>query len=503
MLDAILAGFGQALSWPALLASIVGVTLGLVVGALPGLTISMGMVLILPVTFVMGPVTAISMMLGLYIGGMTGGAVSAILLNIPGTPSAAATGIDGFQMAKKGLAGKALGISVVASFYGGMLSLLCLIFVAPLLARIALTFQAPELFSLIFLGLAVICSFARHSLIKGLISGVIGLIVMTVGLDPILGTRRFTFGTVELQAGISFIAAMIGLFAIPEILSGVRDRGSRHLIPFDAKLASLLPTWGEVRSLLGVMTSGAVIGVIIGIIPGIGGPIAAFLSYDYAKRRSSNPERYGTGIPEGVAVVESANDGVSGGAMIPMLTLGIPGDPITAIMIGGLLIQGLHPGPLLFQQHAGFVYGIFAAFFIAKILAFLLGFASIRVLVRVLSVPKDTLLSLICLLCIVGSYALRNSFFDIGVMLLFGCLGTAMRAYAFPVIPVVLAIVLGPALEQHLRMSLILSRGDPTVFFARPISLLFLLLALAAILTPLLRGGRTRLFARKLSAEVR
>jgi putative tricarboxylic transport membrane protein len=490
MLDAILSGFGQALSWQALLASTVGVILGLVVGALPGLTISMGMVLILPITFVMGPVTAISMMLGLYIGGMTGGAVSAILLNIPGTPSASATVIDGFQMAKKGLAGKALGISVIASLYGGMLSLLCLITIAPLLAKIALSFQAPELFALIFLAMSVICSFAQVSLIKGLISGVIGLIVMTVGLDPILGTPRFTFGTVELQAGVSFIAAMIGLFAIPEILTAIQERGSRHMIPFDAKLSNLLPTRGEVRSLLGVMTSGAIIGVIIGIIPGIGGPIAAFLSYDYAKRRSRNPEQYGTGIPEGVAVVESANDGVTGGDLIPTLSLGIPGDPITAIMMGGLIIQGLHPGPLLFQEHADFIYGIFAAFFVAKILTFLLAFASIRPLVRVLSVPKDILLPLICLLCIVGSYALRNSFFDIGVMLFFGCLGTVMRAYGFPIIPVVLGIILGPDLEEHLRMSLILSHGDPTVFVTRPISLFLLLLALASMLTPFIKKGR-------------
>lgn len=490
MLEAILSGFGQALSWQALLASAFGVLLGLIVGALPGLTISMGLVLLLPFTFVMGPVTAISMMLGLYIAGMTGGAVSAILLNIPGTPSASATGIDGFQMAKQGLAGKALGISVIASFYGGLLSLLCLILIAPVLARIALTFQAPELFSLLFLGLSVICSFAQHSLIKGLISGVIGLIVMTVGLDPILGTPRFTFGTVQLQAGISFIAAMIGLFAIPEILSAIRDRGSRHIIPFDARLAHLLPTWAEVRSLTGVMTSGAIIGVIVGIIPGIGGPIAAFLSYEYAKRRSRTPERYGTGAPEGVAVVESANDGVTGGAMIPMLTLGIPGDPITAIMIGGLLIQGLHPGPLLFQKHAAFVYGVFAAFFVAKLLTFLLAFASIRALVRILSIPKEILLPFIGLLCIVGAYALRNSFFDVGVTLVFGCLGTAMRAYGFPVIPVVLAIVLGPQLEEHLRMSLILSHGNPTIFFTRPLSLCFLLLAFASILAPLVKRGR-------------
>jgi putative tricarboxylic transport membrane protein len=288
----------------------------------------------------------------------------------------------------------------------------------------------------VLLGLTLICSFGQRSIIKGLISGVIGLIFMTVGLDAMMGIPRFTFGYVELQAGVSFLPALIGLFAIPQILEGIII-GVQVIPKYEAKISGLLPRFKDITRLFKTMVLGASVGTGIGAIPGAGGPIAVFLSYDYAKRFSKNRELFGTGLSEGVAAPESANNGVAGGAMIPMLTLGIPGDPITAILLGALMIQGL---------------------------------STVKIWVRLLQVPARILLPIIAILCIVGSYALHNTFFDTGIMLFFGLLGYFMRKYEFPVVPMLLAIILGPALEEHLRMSLIISQGDPSIFIKHPIS---------------------------------
>lgn len=467
-----------------LLASMAGVLFGLFIGAIPGLTISLGMVLLLPLTFALAPVTAFSLLLGLFASGMVGGSISAILLNIPGTPSAAATAIDGHAMAKKGRAGEAMGTAVIASFFGGMFSLGVLVLVAPTLAKVVIKFGAPELFALVFLGLTLICSFAQKSVLKGLLSGVLGLIFMTAGLDLSTGVPRFTFGLVELQSGISFLPAMIGLFAIPQVLEGIII-GTEVIPKYRSKLTGLLPRFGQIRRLLKYKLLGAVIGTGIGAIPGAGGPIAVFLSYDYAKKISKNAADFGTGIPEGVAAPEAANNGVSGGAMIPMLTLGIPGDPITAVLLGALMIQGFTPGPLLFEQNAQFVYSIFWAFLVANIFTLFLTLSTIKVWVRILQIPKRILLPIIGLLTIVGSYALRNSFFDVWSMLFFGTLGFFMKKYDFPIVPMLLAIVLGPVLEEHLRISLIISGGDPSIFITKPISLVLILIALVFFFTPL------------------
>ncbi len=479
-----LAALGDVLRIPNLFASVMGVLFGLFIGATPGLTISLGMVLLLPLTFTLPPVTSFSLLLGLFASGMTGGSISAILLNIPGTPSASATALDGYPMARKGQAGQAIGTAVVSSFLGGIFSLACLVLVAPTLARVALKFGAPELFSLVLLGLTLICSFGQKSVIKGLISGVVGLIFMTIGLDPILGVPRFTFGIVDLQSGISFLPAMIGLFAISQILEAVAV-GTEVIPRHQATISGLLPKLGRLVSLLKYQLLGAVVGTGIGAIPGAGGPIAVFLSYDYAKRISKHPEEFGSGIPEGVAAPEAANNGVSGGAMIPMLTLGIPGDPITAILLGALMIQGLTPGPLLFQQNGDFVYSVFWAFLVANVLTLIITLLTVKVWVRILQVPKRILLPVITVLCFVGAYALRNSLWDVATMVIFGVLGFFMKKYNFPVVPMLLAIVLGPALEEHLRMSLIIGNGDPSIFVRHPISLAFLLIALFSFTAPL------------------
>jgi putative tricarboxylic transport membrane protein len=489
---AIWQALGQALSGPSLLASFVGVLLGLIVGALPGLTISLGMVLVLPLTFGLGSIPAMSLMLGLFAAGMTGGSYSAILINIPGTPSASATAIDGYRMARHGEAGKALGVSVISSVYGGVFSLVCLVLSAPLIARVALQFGAAEQFALLTLGLTLIAAFAGGSLVKGLITGILGLLLTTVGQDPMVGTPRFTFGRVELQAGLHFIPALIGLFAIPQVIEGLRVGAGAVMPRFTVGLTSLLPSWRELRALNRSMAIGSAVGTGVGAIPGTGGPIAVFLAYDLARRVSRTPEAFGRGSAEGVAAPEAANNGVTGGALIPMLTLGIPGDPISAILLGVLIVQGLAPGPLLFKEHPDFVYGVFWALLLANVMTLVVALLSVRGIVQVLRLPPSSLIPAIAVLCVVGAYGIRNTFFDSAVMLGFGALGYLLNRYSFPVVPMIIGLVLGGDLEEQFRLALTLSGGDPTIFLRQPIAAGFLVLTLATLVWPILRRVPTR-----------
>jgi len=478
----ILSGFFQATMASTLGATAIGSLLGLIVGMIPGMTISTGIIIVLPLTFVLPPDISIALLLGLYVSGMTGGSFSAILLNIPGTPSASATAIDGHPLAGSGDAGRALGIAVSASFVGGLFSFLCLFFIAPQLADIALQFQAPDLFSLVLFGLTIICSFAARSLIKGLLSAVIGLMIVTIGQDPMMGTQRFTFGQLNLVEGIHFLTALIGLFAIPQLVDNfsdmVRKRGEVHPA---RQFGSVLPKLADLRRIRLPVFIGAPIGAFLGILPGAGGPIAAFISYDYARKANKNPETFGKGAPEGIAAPEAANNAVTGGALIPMMTLGIPGDPVTAILIGALLVHGLAPGPLLFIENGDFAYGVIFSFFWANIFNIIIAFLGLRLLVKVLATPRALLMPTIALLCVIGSYALRNNFFDVYVMFAFGLLGLAMRWLDMPVVPLLLALVLGRPLEEHLRVALAGSQGDPTVFFTHPYSVLFLGLAVLSV----------------------
>ncbi len=493
MHDAILQGFWQAIQPGCLLATAIGSLLGLIVGMLPGMTISAGIIIVLPLTFVLDPAISIALLLGLYSGGMMGGSFSAILLNIPGTPSASATALDGHPLARQGEAGRALGVSIIASFFGGLCSCICLYFIAPQLADVALQFQAADLFSLVFFGLTVICSFAATSLVKGLLSGVIGLIIVTVGQDPVMGTARFTFGNVNMLSGIHFLTALIGLFAIPQLVDNIRDiaRG-QNVQQGQSRVGRILPRRGDIRRIRLPACIGAVIGTFIGILPGAGGPIAAFISYDYAQKASKTPEQFGQGSLEGIAAPEAANNAVTGGALIPMMTLGIPGDPVTAILIGALLVHGLAPGPLLFLEQAEFAYTVIFAFFWANLANLVIALAGLRLLVKVLAMPKTLLIPSIALLCVIGSYALRNSFFDVYVMLFFGLLGLAMRWLQMPVVPLLLALVLGRQLEEHLRVALTASKGDVSVFVTSPFSVLFLCLSLLSIGWPFLAARRKR-----------
>ncbi len=494
----ILEGLTQASLPSSLVATAIGAFLGLVVGMIPGMTISSGIIILLPLTFVLDPTISIALLLGLYVGGMMGGSFSAILLNIPGTPSAAATAIDGYPMTQRGEAGRALGISVIAGFTGGMFSFLCLYFIAPSLAELALRFQAPDLFSLVFFGLTVICSFAVRSLVKGLLSAVIGLLIVTIGLDPVMGTARFTFGDANMLAGIHFLTALIGLFAIPQLIENLRPPRTAGAASSPARFGSILPRLADLKAMRRPVAIGSLTGAFLGILPGVGGPIAAFISYDYARKASRNPERFGKGALEGVAAPEAANNAVTGGALIPMMTLGIPGDPVTAILIGALLVHGLAPGPLLFIERADFAYTVIFSFMWANLFNVVIALAGLRFLVKLLATPRALLMPMIAVLCVVGSYSLRNSFFDVYVMLFFGVLGLLLRWLDMPVVPLLLALVLGGPLEEHLRVALTASKGDVSVFFTRPFSLLFLCLALASIVWSIAGERRRR---RKLAGQ--
>lgn len=471
-----------------LVAILAGVIVGIIIGSIPGLTVSMGMALMLPFSFALPTTPAIGLLLGVHIGGITGGSVSAILLEIPGTPSAAATVLDGNPMARAGQAGKALGTAVMASFMGGMVSLVALILIAPQLASIALNFGAPELFAIVLFGLTIIVSVSGESVLKGVIAGLVGLALMTVGLDPILGVPRFTFGQIELQAGVSLIPAMIGLFAIPQILEELEPNAREGLRVLASRVTARLPNRSETKALLPTFLRGSLIGTAIGIVPGTGGPIAAFLAYDQEKRFSKQPEKFGKGALEGVAAPEAANNGVTGAALIPMLTLAIPGDPIVAVLMGGLIIHGLQPGPLLFAQQPVFVTGIFLSILVAYLFTVVVQLRLIPLFVQVLKLKRQYLLSVIAVLAVAGSYAVEFTMLAVWTMLFFGILAYLMRKFGFPVIPVLLAIVLGPILEGQFRRALVISGGDPAVFFTRPLSLVFVLLAVVMLFSPLIRS---------------
>jgi putative tricarboxylic transport membrane protein len=483
-------GLTQATAFPTLMATACGAFIGLVVGMIPGLSISTGIIIVLPLTFIFEPEISIALLLGLYVSGMTGGSFSAVLLNIPGTPSASATSLDGHPMTARGEPGRALGIAIVASFVGGLFSFACLFLIAPLLAEIALKFKRPDYFSLVFFGLTIIASFAARSLIKGLLSAVLGLMIVTIGQDPLVGTERFTFGEVNLIAGVHVLTALIGLFAIPQLFENLGAAfGNGKAV---RALSGILPRLADLRRMVLPTSIGSFVGAFLGILPGAGGPIAAFISYDYTRKLSKTPDEFGHGSPQGIAAPESANNAVTGGALIPMMTLGIPGDPVTAILIGALLIHGLAPGPLLFIERGDFAYGLIFSFFWANIFNIIIALLGLRILVKILAIPRSLLMPTIALLCVVGAYSLRNNFFDVYIMFGFGILGIVMKWLDMPVVPLLLALVLGRPLEEHLRVSLISSQGDPTIFFTSPFSVFFLFMAALTVVWSIYSESRRR-----------
>ncbi|KII11677.1 tripartite tricarboxylate transporter permease [Phaeobacter sp. S60] len=481
-MDLFLQALSQALTPLAIAAIGLGALVGLIFGSIPGLTFTVALALALPITFSMDPVPAIGLLLGTYIGGMTGGSVSAILLGIPGTPSAAATVLDGHRMTKQGEASIALGTAVIVSVFGGIFSLVVMVVSVDLVSRLAIGFGPAEIFALVLFGMSTICGLCGDSLLKGLIAGVLGLMIMTIGIDSIEGVPRMTFGSINLLQGVNLLVAMIGLFAVPFVIEAFSEpRANPGGDTRVARVRAELPKFRLLIRHAWLMVRCSVLGTGIGAIPGTGGAIASFLAYDHAKRFSKKPEKFGEGSIEGVIAPETANNAVTGGTLIPLLSLGIPGDPATAIVLAGLMIHGINPGPALFMNHASEVYGIYIAVVLAYVWVLGLQLLGIRLFVHVLKIPRDMLAVAVLVLCAIGAYSIRNSAFDIYAMGVIGVLAYVLIAIRVPITPIILGMVLGPTLENEFRTAMMLSGGSPSIFLTSPTVLVFFAFALLVI----------------------
>lgn len=474
----ILEALNGFLSFDVLIVLVLGVIAGIIGGGLPGISPSMTIALLLPISLYLPTVNAIVLLMAAYQGAMFGGSVSAILINTPGTASAAATTLDGYQMALKGQAGKALQMALYASVTGGIIGTIILLMMAQPLSRIALRFGPPEYFGLMLLSLCLIAGISGKSLLKGLISAAIGLLLTTVGMDPILGVRRFTFGSLHLADGIQVLAIFIGLFAMAEILTQLsKGKANLNARPDTLKVSDKLSFAEYWKQKWNMLISG-IMGAVIGVLPGVGGATACFIAYAEAKRKSKYPEKWGTGIIDGVAAPEAANNAVAGGALVPMLTLGIPGDVVTAILVGGLIAHGIRPGPLLFVNDMPSVYRVYVALFLACVTLLFIGRLGIPIFAKVVKLRKAVLLPLILIVCVVGVFSVRSNILDVMLMVGLGAFGFILIKNGFPIPPMVIAFVVGTMLEQSLRQSLLLSNNNPMIFFQRPISASLIIVAI-------------------------
>jgi putative tricarboxylic transport membrane protein len=466
-----------------------GVAIGTFCGAIPGMTITMAVALTLPFTFSLEPLTAITLLLAVYVGAIYGGSISAIVLNTPGTPAAACTCLDGFKLSQKGQAGKALKMANWASCVGDLTSTSVVILICPLLGNLALYFASPEYFALILFAITIIGGVAGQSMIKGLIAGALGFLVATVGMDPFDATGRFDFGLLNLLKGFSFIPLLIGLFAVPEVILQLnrskKMKGRARITtvqssdPSDSRLS-----WEEFKQSFRHMVRGGFVGLILGIIPGLGATPSAFVSYERARRKSKHPESFGNGSLEGVAAAEAGNNAVNGATLVPLLTLGIPGDVITAVMLGAFMIFDLAPGPLLFMNHIDLIFGLFCALIMCDVALRLVGLIFIRYAEKLATgIPTSIIFPAIVVLCVFGSYSINNSVFDIFTMLVFGILGYVMTIFEISAIPFLIAFVLAPMLERGLRRSLAISGGSPLIFLQSPIAIAFFILTIVAVIT--------------------
>jgi putative tricarboxylic transport membrane protein len=487
-LQHLITGFGIAGTIQNLLYCLIGCIVGTLVGVLPGLGPIAGIALLIPATFGLNPTSAIIMLAGIYYGAMYGGSTTSILLNVPGETASVITCIDGYQMAQKGRAGPALAIVAIGSFVAGTIGIFGLVFLAPPLAEAALAFGPPEYFSLMVFAFIVLSNVTGTSLTKSLMMAIIGLIIGTIGLDPVTGDARFTYGSVSLLGGIEFVAVAIGLFGIGEVLVNINrpsemlDQGV--LVP---RLRELFPSPQDLKKSMGAILRGTGIGFGVGLVPGPAPVIATYASYMTERRISKHPEEFGKGAIEGVAGPESANNSACQSAFIPLFVLGIPFAPPTAILLGALLIHGVSPGPLMIGQHPELFWGVIASMYVGNFLLLLLNLPFVPLFANILRIPKRILLPLVVLFCITGMFTVNNSVFDIWMMLVFGAMGFLMRKWAFEGAPLLLALVLGPKLEVAFRQSLMISHGDFGVFTNRPISMVFLLATVIFLLIPVFR----------------
>jgi putative tricarboxylic transport membrane protein len=473
-----------------------GTFIGIIFGALPGFTAGMGVAVLIPLTFGMDPISGLLLLAGVYNGAIYGGSITAILLHTPGTPAAAATVIDGYEMTKKGKAAEALRVAVTASAFGGIFSAILLLLIAPPLANIALKFGPPEYFLLAVFGLTIIASLSTGSFLKAIISGIFGLFIGAVGLDPILSYPRFTFGSPYLLDGVSYVPALIGLFALSQVFIMVEKGGifvEKEDKIIHAVKGRLFCSLSEIKPLLKTFFRSSVIGTFIGMLPGAGASIASFLGYSEAKRTSKHPEKFGTGIGEGVAACEAANNAVTGGSLIPLLTLGIPGNSVTAILLGGLMIHGLRPGFELFTEFSNIIYPFILGLLFGNIIMFFMGTFFAQFFAKIAKLPKSILVSGICVFAIMGAYAINSSTFDIWILLIFGALGYVFRKAGFSTIAVVLGIILGPIAETGIKQSLMLGRGHIiTYFLTRPICVILIILIVLSLITQYIKEGKSK-----------
>jgi putative tricarboxylic transport membrane protein len=461
-----------------------GCLIGTLVGVLPGLGPAATISLLLPASFHISPVGALILLAGIYYGTQYGGSTTSILLNIPGEASSVVTCLDGYEMAKKGQAGPALGIAAFGSFIAGTAATLGLMLLAPPLAEMALKFGPPEYTTLVILGLTVLTFLVKGSMSKALAMAAFGLFLSTIGLDAVSGVARFSFGKVELMDGIGLVPVVMGLFGIAEVLLNLEKTMRREIL--QGKIETYLPTREDWRRSGGPIFRGSVIGFFLGIIPGGGSVLASFVSYAIEKRISRYPEKFGKGMIEGVAGPESANNSASIGAFIPLLTLGIPSNVVVAILLGAMMIHGLQPGPNLLQDHPHVFWGVIMSMYIGNVMLLLLNLPLIGLWVQVLRVPYGLLFPLILLFCLIGAYSLNFATFDILIMIVFGVIGYLMKKTDYEAAPLILAMVLGGIFENALRQSLILSDGSPLIFFTRPIAAAFLWIAIGVIIVPMI-----------------
>jgi putative tricarboxylic transport membrane protein len=483
-------GFSVALEPMNLLFAFIGVLVGTLIGVLPGIGPPGALGILLPASYYLPPVSSLIMLSGIYYGAMYGGSTASILVNMPGEAASVVTCLDGHQMAREGRAGPALGISAFGSFIAGTLGICGLIALAPPLASFALRFGPPEYFALMVSGLVLLAYLSHGALLKSLMMAVIGLMLGAVGNDTITGIGRFTFGTSILADGIGFIPVVMGLFGVAEVLTSLEEK-SRAVVR--TSLRGLLPTGKDWRESAAPIARGSVLGFLLGVLPGGGAVLASFVSYAVEKRVSRHPEQFGKGAIAGVAGPESANNAASTGAFIPLLSLGIPSNAATAILLGALLIHGVQPGPLLMRNDPNLFWGVIASMYIGNVMLLVLNLPLIGVWTRLLAVPYRLLFPVILLLCLVGVYSVNSSAAEVAIMAVFGVIGYLLRKYRFDPTPLVLALVLGPMLEMNFRQSLILSHGDFTVFLARPISAALLLLAAVLLLYPAIGDYRRRM----------
>jgi putative tricarboxylic transport membrane protein len=486
ILDGLLQGFQVALTFNNLTMCVIGVVLGTVVGVLPGLGPPATIAMLLPLTFKLDPTGAMIMLAGIYYGAKYGGSTTSILLNVPGESSSVVTCIDGYRMALKGRAGPALGMAAIASFIAGTFGVVALMLVAPPLAKLSLAFSSPEYFALMVLGLAMVVLLSGESLVKAILAMLVGLWIASMGTDLFSATSRFTFGRVELLGGIDFVIVAIGVFAVGEVLGNMEPVKPAELLPVPKGWRNLMPTREDMRRCRFAFVNGSVIGFLIGVLPGAGSTIASFISYGIEKAVSKHPEEFGKGAIEGVAAPEGANNAETGGALVPLLTLGIPGSGTTAILLGALVLWGFKPGPLFIQDSPQLFWGLVASMYIGNVLLLILNLPLVAVFAQLLRMPSYAMFPLILGVSIVGVYTASSSMFQLGLLAAFGLLGYAMRKLDYPTAPLVLGLVLGDPMEKALRQSLMMSQGDLSILF-RPIPSVLLGIAALLLVIPLFR----------------